>query len=456
MPLQQKNKIDNLLIGLLLLFSAVAYFYIGYFAERSIFLQVILPYLLLFLFYFIILKKVKKEQAILIAGAGILLRLIFLFAIPTLSDDFLRFLWDGNLMVHDINPYAFKPSEVPEAAAIAYNKEMLELVQSKNFYAVYPPALQYLFYLAALIAPDSVVGSVIVLRSIILLAEAGTLLLLIKLIKLYKLSEKNILIYALNPLVIIELTGNLHFEVLMITFVLLAVFMILNKRNIWGAAAFSLAIAVKLIPLIFLPFLIRYMGWKKSIPFLIWIGFFTIILFLPFDIFLSLKNILASTRLYFQYFEFNASIYFILRWIGYQIYGYNLIQKIGVILSLITTISIIILVFKTTSNKNRIFGFMLFALGIYFFFATTINPWYIAPLIAFCTFTNYRWPVVWAVILPFTYLFYDQSIDNIWFQFIISIEYLILCSYVGYEILLKNKKWIILKEDMPYLKQGLK
>src|SRR5690606_1859167 len=98
-------------------------------------------------------------------------------------------------------------------------------------------------------------------------AEAGTLWLMSQLLKQFGLPKKNILLYALNPLVILELTGNLHHESILIFFVLLSVYLILQQKIWLAAVLFSFAIGIKLIPLIFLPILVRRLEWKKAILF---------------------------------------------------------------------------------------------------------------------------------------------------------------------------------------------
>ena len=59
---------------------------------------------------------------------------------------------------------------------------------------------------------------------------------------------------------------------------------------------------------------------------------------------------MKSIHLYFQKFEFNASVYYIIREIGFQMKGYNFIQTVGTISPFI--VSKILLVFFKKDNKN--------------------------------------------------------------------------------------------------------
>ena len=173
------------------------------------------------------------------------------------------------------------------------------------------------------------------MKSIILFAEIGTTILLIRLCSHFKFASRKALFYILNPLVIVELCGNLHFEAVMIFFLLLSLYLMVKNKNLFSAVAFGLAVGTKLWPLMFLPFLIKRIGWQKTFIF----GLITIttvvIIFIPFYEPAVPQNFFNSIRLYFQNFEFNASLYFLARWIGYEITGYNIIQTTGKIFPVI-------------------------------------------------------------------------------------------------------------------------
>ena len=59
--------------------------------------------------------------------------------------------------------------------------------------------------------------------------------------------------YFLNPLVIIELTGNLHFEGVMLFFFVCALYLISKKKWLLATPFYAASIMVKLVPILFLP-----------------------------------------------------------------------------------------------------------------------------------------------------------------------------------------------------------
>jgi hypothetical protein len=55
---------------------------------------------------------VQRPSEVALIGAALLFRLLLLFAVPALSDDFYRFLWDGRLSLEGINPFLYTPRQL--------------------------------------------------------------------------------------------------------------------------------------------------------------------------------------------------------------------------------------------------------------------------------------------------------------------------------------------------------
>lgn len=429
---------------LLTILSALSYCIIAYSLERTNSIPLLSIYTLLFAIYIYVLIKIRDDKQVkFYIIAGILFRLILILAIPNLSDDVYRFIWDGRLWANGINPFSYLPSEVinnPELRIPGLNQALYEKLNSPDYFTIYPPVSQFVFWFSVQLSPNSLLGSVIVMRLCVLLAEIAIIFLLIKITKQQQIASNNILIYVCNPLVILELTGNLHFEVFMILFILGSIYFLSRKKLLLSAFSYSLAIAAKLIPLIFLPLFIDRLGIRRSLKFYLMIGLFTILLFLPMLSPSLISGMSNSISLYFQKFEFNASIYYLIREIGYWVKGYNIIQVAGKYLAL--TVFILVILFTTwdAHKKWNVFLSMTWIYFIYLMLATIVHPWYIAPLIALSIFTPLRFPVVWSYFIFFTYLNYQPEGYQENYLVVIA-EYLILFGFIIYELLnLSNRK----------------
>jgi hypothetical protein len=184
----------------------------------------------------------------------------------------------------------------------------------------------------------------------------------------------------------------------------------------------------------FLPLLIRRLGWKKSFQYFSIVGITILILFAPLLNEVFINNFGNSLDLYFQKFEFNASIYYLLRWLLFQITGYNQIATIGPLLGLTILTGIIVYVLKEQqpSYKNLFLG-CLFAFSLYVFLATTVHPWYTILPLTLCIFTNFRFPIVWTGFAFLTYINYSYPVyhENMW---IVGLEYFAVYSVLIWEL----------------------
>ncbi|MER2997715.1 glycosyltransferase 87 family protein [Pontibacter populi] len=421
--------------------SAVMYAALGYAMPRDNFAQLVLLFAVCFAGYvYVVNQRVPLWHGI---AAAIFFRLILLPATPLLSDDYFRFIWDGRLLSAGINPYLYLPGYfVQEGATIVsgINEALFQRLNSPNYYSVYPPVAQAVFWLSAKLSPYSITGSIVVIRVIILVAEVLNIFLLLRLLRKMGLSDGHVLLYALNPLVILELTGNLHFEALMIFFVLLGLYQLFYQRVVWAGCAFGLAVGVKLLPLLFLPFMWRKLGTRQFFYFLTAVGLTLIVVSFPLINLEVIQHIATSVNLYFQRFEFNASVYYLLRWVGLQLTGYNQIAIIGPLLSLATfAIVVPMAAVKKLGSVRRLAGYMAAALTVFLLLATTVHPWYITTLVALTTLSAFRFAVVWSGLAILSYSAYRTSIyseDTA----LIMLEYTIVMLWLLVEVYLYRQR----------------
>ncbi|MFT7086460.1 MAG: hypothetical protein ACJAV5_002188 [Vicingaceae bacterium] len=412
--------------------AVACFIYIGYELNRENFYALLGCFSILFSAYYFLVKNAKAESLNQLLVIAALFRLFFLFSIPSLSDDYFRFIWDGQLLANGINPFDYLPTEVtidfPNKAGL------LAGMNSPNYYTVYPPIAQTIYFLSAWLSPNSIFGSILVMRSIIIAAEIGILILLPKLLRLTHMNPVNGLWYALNPLVIIELTGNLHFEGIVLFFFLLAVYLLaLNKEKL-SAIAWAFAAATKLIPIFFLPIILRKLNVKKSTVFYLIFGVTFIALWIPFYNSTLLPHFLESVSLYSKTFEFNASVYYLVRAIGYQVTDYNIIQTAGPWLARIAYVGILVLLLKKKIiSWQGFFTALLFALSWYYLLALIVHPWYSITLVFLAVFTRFRFPMVWSFLAVLSYWAYSNPnfTENFW---LVALEYLVVIGFMVCEL----------------------
>ena len=187
-----------------------------------------------------------------------------------------------------------------------------------------------------------------------------------------------------------------------------------------------------------LPGLIRKFNIKTLLLIYMVIGIVTIGIFLlAFDPIFVL-GMTESLELFFQKFEFNSGIFFLLREIGFVIHGYDIIAQLGPALAL-TAIEFILIYALLSERKNNsiplIFVTILF---IQLSLATTVHPWYIIPMLAMGCLCNLWFPVVWSFLIFLTYSGYDTNGFDHPYQ-IMTIEYIIVLPMAIIELFSAHK-----------------
>ncbi|MFH4964833.1 mannosyltransferase [Gaetbulibacter sp. M235] len=424
-----------------ILLTSLFYLSFAYDLNRNDYIKLISLYVALFVMFYKLIQ-INKENFTFLAILAFSFRVLFLFATPNLSQDFYRFIWDGRMILQGFNPYLSTPESFIlnhiypiQQAQELYNG--MGILNGSHF-TNYPPLNQLCFVIAGLFAGKSILGSVIVMRLIIISADFGTLYFGKKLLEKLNIPVNTIFWYILNPFIIIELTGNLHFESVMIFFLVWSLYLLHIGKWHFSAIVFACSISVKLIPLIFLPVLFQKLSWKKSLGFYTIIGFITLISFVPFITNEFIMNYFETVGLWFQRFEFNASLYYIARSIGYTFRGYNEIAIIGKFIPILVILLVLIITFfRKNKSTVELISALLFVLAFYYFTATTVHPWYVATLLILSIFTKYKFPLVWSFVGILSYLAYTNS-NNTENLYIIGLEYLIIYSVFIWEVFVKK------------------
>lgn len=416
--------------GIFLILSSFLYLGISYFTDRShsilLLSQIGILYVFLIYLWLTIRNENNASDIKFIQWSAIFLRLILLFSFPNLSDDVYRFLWDGMLSNNSINPYLVLPENFEGIEQFGqHGSLLLESMNSTAYYTVYPPLDQSLFSVASFLSHKLEI-QIFILKLILFLSELMAIYYLPKLLFLFKLDPKLSMLYLLNPLVILEGVGNLHFEVFSISFLISFFYFLFHGNMLKSGVSFALAAGIKLLPLIFIPALYRYFGLKKTLIITLSFAVINGLFFVPFFEVEVFKNFLSSIDLYFHRFEFNASFYYLIREIGYLLVGYNVIALAGTVLAITSLLIIIFIAYKVKKQKiHSLLKALFFSVLIYYLFSTTVHPWYLINLLFLAICTGFlRSVVLWTFLVFLSYTAYSSPDyhENLW---IVSFTYII-------------------------------
>jgi len=242
------------------------------------------------------------QQAGAIIFFAVVFRAIMLPVTPWLSDDIYRYLWDGRVLMHGINPYQWTPN-APELAHLR-DAEIFPRVNHPEIGTIYPPLLQGVFAAGQLLG-----GKILSLKILFTLIDILALILLSKVMRRSRIDQRQVLLYAWNPLPIFEISGSGHADGLVGLFFLLTVLQ-LGAERFRGAACFiGAGFLMKLTSALILPFLwLRKHFREASIIFAVII----VVGYLPFvgagaGLFSGLTTFSAKWR-------FNDSIFSLIFW----------------------------------------------------------------------------------------------------------------------------------------------
>jgi hypothetical protein len=251
-----------------------------------------------------------SPRAIIIVAAAF--RLMFLFRSPELSDDIYRYLWDGLTILHGNNPYAFAPSDAKPLAA--ESAALLSHVNHPNLITIYPPAAQIFFAVGAFL------GGILGIKAVLVAADIAVCAIILRILSRMNMLPSRAVLYAWHPLPILEIAGSGHIDGAGILFLMLAFMLLIPRKNATafsfsnnGSAtalagvAFSLAVLVKLFPMVFLPAFLFLAGRKGWVPFILGTVIGAAALSIPF--LTGLYNMFTTLDIYVRNWEFAGFLF---------------------------------------------------------------------------------------------------------------------------------------------------
>jgi Glycosyl transferase family 2/Glycosyltransferase family 87 len=175
-------------------------------------------------------------------------------ATPPLSTDVHRYAWDARVQAAGINPYRYAPDD--PALAHLRDEDVWPRINLKPWRTVYPPGAEASFLTARGVFGGGLRAS----TWLFLLAEVGTVALLLVLLGRQGAPPERVALYAWHPLAVSEVAGNGHVDALAALALagLLAAWQ--ARRFALAGAAVALGALVKLGPALLVPALARRGG----------------------------------------------------------------------------------------------------------------------------------------------------------------------------------------------------
>ena len=344
----------------------------------------------------------SRQEVVLWA---IVFRLICFTLPPGLSDDMYRYVWDGEMQADGINPYAYRPSS---SLLAGYQESTLygEL-NSESFYSVYPPVSQMVFWAGTALSSGDWEVSYYLIKALFLLLELGGLWLLSTMV-----DPRSLILYAWQPLVLLEVAGQGHTEAALASFLIATVYFVRQERPVLAASALAAAGWVKLYPFLLFPFLWRRMGWTS-----VWAGgLAAAALAAPYAGGDAFQHMLSSLDLYVRYFEFNAGLYLGIKQLLYEWTGADWSKQLGPFLQYVFITLLPVLYLLDWKEEWPLPNLMRAVMGLFFVLATTVHPWYLLGILALTPFgerAGLHWHVL-ALSSLGTYLFYVGGPYTLW------------------------------------------
>jgi len=314
----------------------------------------------------------RKSSFFIIIFFALVFRLILLLSVPDFSDDIMRYVWDGRVQAAGINPYLYAPT-APQLSFLR-DSAIYPRINYPNLPTIYPPIAQLFFALVYRLGANSLVF----MKTVIVILDMIAVFLIARLLNVLKISPLRSIIYAWNPLVILEFAHSGHIDVLAVLFLVAAVLALLRRRP--GASGFFLALATlaKFYPALLLPLFFKKRDFKMPVSFVS-----TVILgYMPFIG--AGTKMLGSLGTYFRDWEFNGGLWHFasmgLGYLGMPIRKAILLRYLFIFVFIVA--SALVALRKKKSPRGFLTGVYL-VIGLYILLARCLFPWYVIWLIPF-------------------------------------------------------------------------
>lgn len=220
--------------------------------------------ILLVLSFYIYLKLIKNSNKFTIKRILLCILLVgfsFLIAFPNTSTDVFYYMGTGRVLEeYEQNPYYFSIYDV-----LKENSEDIILRNSGPWMlntVIYGPVWVIICFIFNKICFGSITLLLYIFKFSALIFHVFNSYLIYKITK----KKKFVIMYGFNPLILLEFLINVHNDIYLLFFVLLAIYFLKNKKNIWLALIMlAISVGIKHLTLILVPIFVLYYLKNKKI-----------------------------------------------------------------------------------------------------------------------------------------------------------------------------------------------
>jgi alpha-1,6-mannosyltransferase len=353
----------------------------------------------------------SRSLAWIIVVMAIAFRLAVVHGPASLSTDIYRYVWDGRLTCHWINPYRWTPLD---SRLAQYRDLTIWLpMEYKAYQTVYMPISQLFFAIGYAIFRNNLIGY----KFIFTLCDIGIVLLVMAILKRMGKDPARAIWYAWCPLPVIEVSLAGHQDVTGILMLMLAIYLLTLGRQRAAAVALAAAGLTKGFALLLLPLVTRKCGLRLILATAL------SLLYLGLPLWVYLPKFLHGMQQYLDYVHVNSGLFgmidFGLCFITPSHFKITSILSDGAILTALAWS-----VWTKTLSYEEMMRRAIVVIAVCLLVVPSLFPWYVLWLLPLVTIYGDRPSAAFLCLagtVDLVYIYYFDSAVHWWVP---SIEYL--------------------------------
>jgi hypothetical protein len=304
----------------------------------------------------------------------------FLRLPPGPDDDIHRYVWDGRLQRLGYNPYLVVPGD---PAVSALHTPETHSLNNPELPSPYPAGAQLFFR-----ALTAIHESIFALKAAFVICDFGIALILLDLLRISGRGAHLVLAYAWNPLLAIEVAGSGHIDIVGAFFLVISAAALARRWRMAAALGLGLAIAVKFLPIVLLPFYWKRVRIRDA---LLAVGTVAI-LYVPFLHHGRIPT--GSLGTYVQTFRFNGPVFAAL----------NHAAPAPLLVGFAVFVGFLTAIWLESASSAFCSDMFAWPMAASLVCAPVVFPWYLLWLLPFLTSASTLLVIIWTVSIIPTYV----------------------------------------------------